>query len=38
MGAGQHGIVVDASAWNAGLYIYKVRIGQDEFTGKMTVR
>jgi hypothetical protein len=38
MDAGQHGITVDASAWNAGLYIYKVQIGKDSFTGKLTVR
>lgn len=38
MDTGQHGIVVDATAWNPGLYIYKLRAGQQEFTGKVTVR
>lgn len=38
MDGGQHGIVIDASTWNPGLYIYKLRAGQKEFTGKVTVR
>jgi hypothetical protein len=38
MDAGQHGIVVDASSWNPGLYIYKVRIGEIDYTGKLTVK
>jgi hypothetical protein len=38
MDAGQHGIIVDASAWNPGLYIYQVKAGDKIFTGKMTVQ
>jgi hypothetical protein len=38
MDAGQHGIMIDATAWNAGLYICKVKIGTEEFSTKITVK
>ena len=38
MEKGQRGIVVDASSWNAGMYIYTVKVGQKSFTGKLNVR
>jgi lysyl endopeptidase len=38
MDAGQHGLVVDASNWQSGLYLYQVRVGEQTFTGKITVK
>lgn len=36
--AGQHGLVVDASNWQSGLYLYQVKVGEQTFTGKITVK
>jgi hypothetical protein len=36
--AGKHGIVLDASTWKPGLYLYQVMVGENSFTGKLTVR
>lgn len=35
--AGKQGIVVDASSWKPGLYLYQVVAGVKAFTGKLTV-
>jgi hypothetical protein len=36
--AGNQGILIDASTWNTGLYLYQVMVGGKVFTGKLTVK
>jgi hypothetical protein len=35
---GKHGIVIDATSWKPGLYLYQVMAGEKAFTGKLTVK
>ncbi|MBW6460763.1 MAG: T9SS type A sorting domain-containing protein [Bacteroidales bacterium] len=38
LSAGQHAMLIDASYWNTGLYIYRVNAGEKMISGKFTVR
>jgi hypothetical protein len=38
LSAGEHSIMVDASSWKQGLYLYQVVAGDQIFSGKITVR
>jgi len=38
MEAGKHGVVVDGTSWMPGLYLYQVLVGENIFTGKLTVK
>ena len=38
LSTGQHAMMIDASLWNAGLYIYRVQAGEKIHSGKFTVR
>jgi rhamnogalacturonan endolyase len=35
---GQHSILLDATSWKQGLYLYQVTAGDQIFTGKLTVK
>lgn len=36
--AGTHGIVIDASSWKPGLYIYQLMAGSRIFSGKLAIK
>jgi hypothetical protein len=36
--AGKHGILIDATSWKPGLYLYQVMAGGKVFSGKLTVK
>jgi hypothetical protein len=35
---GNHGFIIDLTGWNAGLYLYQVKVGEKHFNGKLTVK
>jgi len=35
--AGKHSLLLDATTWKQGLYIYEIRAGEKAFTGKLAV-